>query len=897
MSVTWVVLSITFLYLGFLFAIVWNGEQCRACLIRWLPWIYSFSISIYCISWRFWSADWQTSEMTWSFLLIYLGPIFIFTFFWRVLARMIGIANREKMASIMDFISARYGQPQKMIDMVIWAVMIGLLPLMTLQLAGIAMGSHRLVPSLYLISLTALSAMAQFSPALILGLYWRPANQKGVFAGLCLGFMTWLCTVYFEIGRTFDVAILFELSDLFSPPALPFLTELSPFYWGLLLSVVLNLSGLILVSIFNPSLFSERLQAANFVGMPFEGDEICLYQSRVTIGDLEILVARFVGFPRARQSFKAFAQTQNQELAPKMQASPALIHHTEHMLAEVFGASTAKLILTSALQGRHIQLKEVVTIVDEVSELFDFSRGLLQGAIAHIHQGISVVDKQLRLVAWNQRYIELFDFPENFIRVGCPIADVIRYNAARGFCGEGNIETQIEKRVAFLRQGAPHRSSRVYPDGRVIEVQGNPMPGGGFVMSFSDISAFCHAEAALKLANENLEARVMERTQALQRLNQRLLMETEKAAHASQSKSRFLAAVSHDLMQPLNAARLFASSLSEIAVDQEGRRVSRHILSALEAAEDLISDLLDISRLESEKMKPKITDFPLEEIFLTLDAEFGMIACEQGIQFRVQHTGLYIRSDKRLLRRVLQNFLTNAFRYNPKGRVLLGVRRVQGHCRIEVWDNGPGIPADKQQDIFDEFTRIERKGSEMGLGLGLAIARGISRILGQRLSLRSWPKRATVFGIDALKVLPPQTNRLANECHDEAHSHPLHLFNIKVLCVDNDKDILLGMASLLSRWGCQVQLAEDLETVIDCLNQGFRPNMIFSDYHLTSSLTGLDILAQCQEILGEARFMGAVITADRNQETQNQIRHQGYAYITKPVKPLKLRALLQQEVH
>lgn len=247
-----------------------------------------------------------------------------------------------------------------------------------------------------------------------------------------------------------------------------------------------------------------------------------------------------------------------------------------------------------------------------------------------------MVDKQLRLVAWNQRYVELFNFPPDLIQVGRPIADVVRYNAELGLCGPGDIDEHVQKRVAYLRRGSPHTSSRVHPDGRVIEVQGNPMPGGGFVMSFTDITAFRDAEDALKQSNETLEARVVERTRELETLNRRLISATAKAEQASQSKSRLLAAVSHDLMQPMNAARLFASSLSEMAEEKEVQKMASHIESALGAAEDLIGDLLDISRIESGKMKAKITHFELDEVFSTLAAEFGVIANAQGVDFRVQ---------------------------------------------------------------------------------------------------------------------------------------------------------------------------------------------------------------------------------------------------------------------
>ena len=548
---------------------------------------------------------------------------------------------------------------------------------------------------------------------------------------------------------------------------------------------------------------------------------------------------------------------------------------------------TAEGRMNSELSARDLCLDDVINIVDEASEIVDFNRGLLQGAIEHISQGISVVDKHLRLVAWNRRYIELFNFPAGFIQVGRPIADVVRYNAERGLCGLGDIEGLVKKRVAYMYEGASHISSRTYPDGRVIEVQGNPMPGGGFVMSFADISAFRNVEEALKQSNETLEARVVERTQALGALNSRLINATQEAELASQSKSRLLAAVSHDLMQPLNAARLFASFLSSLERDAEVKKISSHIESALGAAEELIVDLLDISRLESGKMEACIEDFNLNEVFSILAAEFGVIATQQEVYFSVQPTSLQIRSDKRLLRRVLQNFLSNAFRYNPKGKVLLGVRRKGKGCQIEVWDNGPGIHEDRQKDIFNEFTRADLKDSELGLGLGLAISRGISRILNQPLHLRSWPGRGSVFSISA-------------QCRDVFLSpkpvvhFSLPLQGVRVLCVDNEREILLGMDTLLSRWGCHVCVAENLEMVMLLIKEGFLPDIIFSDYHLTSNLTGLDVLEQCKKELIGHDFKSVVITADKTKETALKILEQGYACLIKPVKPLKLRAFLEE---
>ncbi|WP_064601621.1 PAS domain-containing hybrid sensor histidine kinase/response regulator [Photobacterium sp. J15] len=761
------------------------------------------------------------------------------------------------------------------------------------------------IESLSAIGLLSFAAIAQFAPPLLGGLYWRDGNRNGVFAGLAGGSAVWVITMMGQTNMLAGTADNNLLLWLLAPPQWPLLGELSSVDWGMLLSLSVNVSLYMLVSLASRTSLSERLQAAAFVGAPLpETEDVSLYQTRVTVGELEMLAARFVGRKRVKNAFRQYAEQHQEPVMAQMQATASLIRHTERVLAGVFGASSARLVLTSALQGRNMQLEEVATIVDEASELFDFSRGLLQGAIEHISQGITVVDKQLRLVAWNHRYLEMFSFPPGLIQVGRPIADVIRHNARQGLCGPGDVEEHVAKRVAHLKRGTAHTSARTRPDGLVIEVQGNPMPGGGFVMSFTDITAFRQAEQALKEANEHLEERVRLRTRELESLNRQLVAATQQAELQASSKGRFLAAVSHDLMQPLNAARLFSSSLTEMAKDKETIQLARHIESALGAAEDLIGDLLDVSRLESGKLQVHVHPFPVSEVLDTLNAEFSALARQQGINFEVVHSDAVIVSDPKLLRRALQNFLTNAFRYNPNGRVVLGVRRkqndrknlLQNVLQIEVWDNGPGIPEEKQAHIFEEFTRIEHSGADHGLGLGLAIARGISRVLEHSLSLRSWPGKGTVFSLTVHRgVLVKPLHQIQSDASSETVGQSAPLAGLRILCVDNEPDILLGMENLLVRWGCDVRLAETVAEAMAQLTDDWQPDVVLSDYHLAHNQTGLQVLQQCTLQLGNV-FRGAVISADRTAETQQAVKAHGFKFISKPVKPLKLRAFLNQQI-
>jgi len=487
----------------------------------------------------------------------------------------------------------------------------------------------------------------------------------------------------------------------------------------------------------------------------------------------------------------------------------------------------------------------------------------------------------------------LFNYPDGLISVGRPIADIIRYNAERGLCGPGEAEVHVARRLHWMRQGRAHTSERLFPNGRVIELIGNPMPGGGFVMSFTDITAFREAEQALTEANEGLEQRVSERTQELSQLNVALTEAKGHAEAANQSKTRFLAAVSHDLMQPLNAARLFSAALShqDDGLSSEAQKLVQHLDSSLRSAEDLISDLLDISRLENGKINPDRKPFALNELFDTLGAEFKALAQEQGLTFRVRGSQLRIDSDIKLLRRILQNFLTNAFRY-AKGPVLLGVRRRGGELCLEVWDRGPGIPEDKQQVIFEEFKRLDshQTRAEKGLGLGLAIADGLCRVLGHTLRVRSWPGRGSVFSVSVpLARAQSMPVHAAVELNGKLHS------GARVLCIDNEDSILIGMNSLLSRWGCQVWTARNREECAALLNEGVRPQLALVDYHLDHGDTGTELMAWLRTTLGEP-VPGVVISADGRPETVAQVHAAGLDYLAKPVKPAALRALLSRYV-
>lgn len=754
--------------------------------------------------------------------------------------------------------------------------------------------SYRLLganTSLATIGQIAFAALTQLAPAMLGALIWKQANRQGVFAGLTAGSLLWAYTLVLPL-----IASSFGWS-LASFPGLVWLSNqplglsIDPLTLGVLLSLSGNFLLFILVSLFSKTRVSEHWQASRFIGQHVSSRQAFAVQ----INDLMTLAGRFVGEDRAKQSFIRFAYKKGAGFNPSETASSDWVAHTERLLNGVLGASSTRVVVKAAIEGRQMYVEDVVRIVGEASEVLQFNRTLLQGAIENITQGISVVDRSLRLVAWNSRYLKLFDYPDDLIKVGRPVAEIIRHNAEKGLCGPGDIEAHVNKRLYWMRQGNAHTSERLFPNGRVIELIGNPMPGGGFVMSFTDITAFRQAEEALQEANESLEQRVSERTHELSQLNVAFSKAMHAAEHANQSKTRFLAAVSHDLMQPLNAARLFSAALShQEALPDDAQGLVKNLDSSLRSAEDLISDLLDISRLESGRITSNCSPFALGPWLEALGAEFTALAEQQGIVFRLKSTSLNVISDPKLLRRIVQNFLTNAFRY-ANGSVLLGVRRQGENVRIDVWDRGQGIPEDKLQFIFEEFKRLDshQTQEEKGLGLGLAIADGLSKVLGHKIAVRSWQEKGSVFSI-TVPMYRGQLKRPATEL-PPSNTSAQPLAGLRVLCIDNESSILAGMHSLLSRWGCEVLIASNRQQCLDLINNGPAPELALVDYHLDHGDTGIELMTWLRQQINTS-IPGIVISADTRPELISKVHAAGLSFLAKPVKPGALRALINRHI-
>jgi PAS domain S-box-containing protein len=559
-------------------------------------------------------------------------------------------------------------------------------------------------------------------------------------------------------------------------------------------------------------------------------------------------------------------------------AVPALQEaRLERMLASVLGAASARLLLDAARREAGRDLDTVAAIVGEASQDLRFNQRLLEAALENMSQGISVVDRDLRLVAWNRRYAELFGYPDALLRVGVPVAELVRHNLRHGW----NVEDEVDKRLRHMRAGTPYVSERSFPDGvggeaMVIEIRGNPMPGGGFVATFTDVTAFRHAEAALIRSNETLEQRVADRTARLDQAR-------HDAERANDAKSRFLAAIGHDLLQPLHAAQLFTDALAEQLTADGHREIARQIRGALDSTSDLLAGLLDMSRLEAGGLVPQPRAFPLAEVLEPLASEFGALAAARGLTFRVVPTRVWVRSDPQLLRRVLQNFLANAVRYTAHGGVLLGVRRDGAHCRIEVHDTGPGIADAEREAIFEEFRRGEGAIGQ-GLGLGLAIADRIARLLDAPLGLRSRMARGTVFALTLARVEAAHPIATATQAHDG--DAPL-----RALIVDNDPQALAALRAILAGWQYEVLAVADRAAADAALADAPADLWLF-DYHLDDGETGVTLHAHLAARHGARPCL--ILSADDSGEVRRVALEHGLGLLPKPVKALALRSMLRR---
>jgi signal transduction histidine kinase len=514
----------------------------------------------------------------------------------------------------------------------------------------------------------------------------------------------------------------------------------------------------------------------------------------------------------------------------------------------------------------------------------------LRDALDFVPQGVAVFDAALTLIAANARYSELLNLPENLVFPGAALYDIALYLAQRGDLGEGDAATLARERVTTLTQNETSVSQRLGGSGQVLEFHSARLPNGGLVVSFADVSARVEAERELERVAHSLEGRVAERTATLTRVNTELEIARAKADAANRDKTRFLAAASHDLLQPLNAARLYTATLIERAQGGGMADLARSIEASLNAVEEIMSALLDISRIDSGALKPAPAAFALSDLTRKIEVEFGPLAREKNIELRLPATSAAAIADRALVGRILQNLVSNAIKYTrPGGRVLVGCRLKGTRVRLDVIDTGIGFNRDQHALIFAEFSRLEH-GARMaqGLGLGLSIVKRLVSALGLALELDSVEGKGSRF---SLYIPLTRVPRPAGVDPTPLEEPATGIAKLRVLCVDNERAILDAMSGLLSGWGCDVRVARSLKDIArDQLLVGWLPDIVLMDYHLDQT-SGLDAIEWLRQNVG-GHLPAALVTADRSLAVRALAEERGVAVITKPVKPAALRATI-----
>lgn len=735
--------------------------------------------------------------------------------------------------------------------------------------------------------LVAFSLVTQLLPAVIGGLYWRKGHAYGVYAGLMAGFACWMLFLMLPIFEGIPIGDSTLQQNVITQ--------------GTFVALFANIVCYIAFSLGANERLVDKIQAAAFVN-PKEQlnlEKRNSKQIKATVYDLKVLLQTFLGIQRSKQLIVRY--TMKHDFADDNETpSSEFVDFCERALTGVLGASSARVLISTVLSGKQMAFEEVVNFFDETTQAIQFNQNLLFTSLENLSHGISVVDKDLKLVAWNKRYTELFEYPESFLEVGQPIEEIIRFNVSKGECGPGEIEAQVSKRVQHLKNGSSHHFIRRRRNGQVIEMIGNPLPDGGFVTCFSDITNHIETQNALEEVNIDLENRIEARMLEIRSINEDLeaqidkRIETEKqlnqakleAEKANDSKTRFLALASHDILQPLNAARLYLAAVDQGELSQTNLSTMEKLGDSLDSTVHLMSSLLEIAKLEQGAMTPTPRHFPIKDILGPLSNEYAILCKEKGLQFKVRDCDAIVHADTTYLRRIVQNLVSNAVKYTEKGKVLVACRKRKHDLRIEVWDTGPGINQVEQAKVFNDFYRIQSTDNK-GLGLGLGVVKRMADLMSLSLSLRSAPDKGSCFAIevpfgDAKQVQAKSTSKVKLDTNK----------TLNVLIVDDEKENLAAMGTLMSKWSCQYQTHHRVEDVRNYMSDAACPDLILMDYQLSHSVDGIELINEIRAHYNQI-IPAVLITAVRDDELKLKAKTLDIHYLSKPVKPAKLKALIK----
>jgi len=838
------------------------------------------------------------------------------------------------------------------------------------------------------LGVVSFAGAGQLMPLLLAALFWGRVTEHAAFFGLVAGLTSWFV---FVLGPAFFPLAIWDLSGV-AETTLPFLSD--DFTRGTIISLLLNGLVMTAVTLFASSPLKAKEDAARFAAIG--GDT--LMDGEVTRSELYALLAPILDEADLRTLFDRSSDDPHGRYA-----SPALLAAAEARLSRVLGNASAHILLRQLGSAKRIDRSDVMILVGEASRGLRFSQELLATTLDNLAEGVSVIDHQGQIVAWNQSYADLFAYPEGLLEVGTDVLDLLRFNRP------DLAESKLARRKTLLLEGKPHTSEICVRDGRIVRLQGRPVPGGGYVTSFSDVTEYREAQAALtdseaatrfytdnipfpiafadgdeviqfhnrayaamvgqreadltglslfdvlqedyvlrtpaieavlsgydqrfvlgpqdiggdvtwqvtyvaqngangqtsgffgfyqdisqrraaqaalEEANRTLEARVATRTSELQSANEAADAARRDAETANRSKTKFLAAASHDVLQPLNAARLFASNLEDsLPAEGETREVASKISAAIVSADTLLRSLLNLSKLEAGGVDPRNESLRLGPFLRGIVEEFAPFAREKGLRLRAVPTTFATNTDPGLLRSAIQNLVSNALRYTDTGGVLLGVRRFGDGLAIDVIDTGRGISEEQIPKVFKEFARLERDQDVEGAGLGLATVRRVAALLEHEVEVTSTVGRGTRFRVLVRKTEAPK------ELPRARSSSAPSLEGRRIICVDNDPQVLDALKSRFDRWGASTSAYFGLTDIRRAFEQDHDdPDLLILDHQLDAGTTGLDVLDFVRKQRG-IDCPAIFVTANQGQEDEEQLRATGSPVLAKPVEPAALRAL------
>ncbi len=517
---------------------------------------------------------------------------------------------------------------------------------------------------------------------------------------------------------------------------------------------------------------------------------------------------------------------------------------------------------------------------EERDKLLDEQARMIRATLEHLNQGVAIFDRGARLRGWNRRFSDLLRLAPARLHIGARfdrLANEIRESFR---VSDAVALSRLERWNAGSTGATPLRFELEGSDRLTLNAFASGMPDGGFVVSITDVTAEREATRALSLANETLEARVTERTLELEDA-------LDAAERANASKSRFVAAASHDLLQPLSAAKLYLAT----AQDGQGNPLLDKAEQALASVEMIIEALLDISKLDSGKAEFDVRPVRLEDLLRPLRDEFAPAADAKGLALRVVPSREMVLSDPAYLRRILQNLIGNAIRYTDRGKVVVGVRRSGDTLRMEVWDTGRGIAEAEQEAIFQEFYRLDSKASASeGLGLGLAIVERACARLGHPLGLWSEVGRGSGFFVNL-----PRT-RASNGNDPAPRSRPPVRWRLKdkgliVLLVEDDAELRRALTILLGRWDVSVLDAAGPAQAHELLDEiGITPDAMLIDFQLGGDGDGIALAQALRARHGPVPT--CIVSANRSSDLRQRCGEADLPLLSKPIDAGKLEAFL-----